>query len=155
MLVKRMEAVLRSSTLITEFSKPVILTNIDHPEILKDGIEYNPELLQKLMFRNGTLALCAGFSSRHDPSAKSVTKFIEDVFWRIMPTEIMPFLIGVVDTYSPGYHRVITREQMQKLGVAIRRDADLSIEYLRVIIRMTEMFNRGTFFLRDFLRYIN
>ena len=45
MLVKRMEAVLRSSALITEFSKPVILTNIDRPEILKDGIEYNPELL--------------------------------------------------------------------------------------------------------------
>jgi hypothetical protein len=85
-LIKRMGAVLRSSAIITEFSQPVILTNINQKEYIKDGINYEPELMHRLNFRDTCCIICAGFTSREDPSAKSVVKFLEDMFWKTMPS---------------------------------------------------------------------
>jgi hypothetical protein len=99
--------------------------------------------------------MCAGFTSREDPSAKSVVKFLEDMFWKTMPSsDYQPYMIGVFDTLEPNYHRELIGNQMQTLGIAVHRDADVKIEDLREFIKITEPFNMGTFFLRDFLRLV-
>lgn len=154
-LIKRMGAVLRSSAIITEFSQPIILTNINQKEYIKDGIDYNPELLYRLNFKDSNCIMCASFTSREDPSAKSVVKFLEDMFWKTMPSsDYQPYMIGVFDTLEPNYHMELIGNQMQNLGVAVHRDADVKIEDLREFIKITEPFNMGTFFLRDFLRLV-
>lgn len=146
---------LRSLPFVTEYSKPRIITDYYPTAMTSDFIEYDAEWIDKMKIRRNSLVIAIGVSYRDDLGPKSIMRLLEAVRWKTTSPDFNPYAIGVIDSERPVNRSYLPCDNLQKMSLAWHRDTDIRIDDLRPVIRMVSLFNKGTFFLRDFLEVLH